>query len=228
MADKIISIQYVPLTTYEELKAENHRLRLEVDQLREFQNNTIIFNDRLKKIDSDNNILRQEISGIKNGKGNEYDEKLKKMETELNYNKEQIKKLDNIEKSIQELRYSENITKTKKIFENLIVGLQDINGMEQLSGKLNKDTLTNLTKYRSKNVANRFIDISESEEDKNDKMRAILIELSKDNKFINELFTKKIGRDLKPSMINFLQGKLPNDYDKIKTTEYMNELEEVF
>jgi len=59
-------------------------------------------------------------------------------------------------------------------------------------------------------------------------MRAILIELSKDNKFINELFTKKIGRDLKPSMINFLQGKLPNDYDKIKTTEYMNELEEVF
>ena len=113
--------------------------------------------------------------------------------------------------------------KTKRVFDNIITGIQDI--QEQLENVLTKEMITNIKRYRTKNM---YIMSDDSDEVKKSKETALLITISKENKFIQELFNKKIGKDFKQIVIKYLENKLSKEYDKIKVSEYMNELEEVF
>src|SRR3989304_1731848 len=108
----------LPLDQLEALKRENHQLKLELDNLRHLQGENNILIQQNKELKEDNKTLKNSIEKL------EEENKKELIETK--------KELNETKKELIGLQSTIRINTNRKLFKNLVSGIQDLNCIYKL------------------------------------------------------------------------------------------------
>ena len=187
----------LPLDQLEALKRENHQLKLELDNLRHLQGENNILIQQNKELKEDNKTLKNSI------------EKLEEENTNLHIQIESLKKeLNETKKELIGLQSTIRINTNRKLFKNLVSGIQDLNCIYKLE------------QHES------FSDIKNNNNAKKLKQLAIYLELTKNNECIIDKFNNKFTKQFLPKIIKYLETQINmDDINHPKMQEYLERLE---
>jgi len=133
---------------------------------------------------------------------------LNEMKKELN---EMKKELNKTKKELTELQLTVNISTNRKLFKNLVSGIQDINSIYKLEQHESFSDIKNILRdklqfYRTDK--SYFINIKNSDDTKKLNQLAIYLELTKNNECIIDKFNNKFTRQFLPKIIKYLETQI--------------------
>ena len=208
----------LPLDQLEALKRENHQLKLELDNLRHLQGENNILIQQNKELKEDNKTLKNSI------------EKLEEENTNLHIQIESLKKeLNETKKELIGLQSTIRINTNRKLFKNLVSGIQDLNCIYKLEQHESFSDIKNILRdklryYRNEEV--HFINIKNNNNAKKLKQLAIYLELTKNNECIIDKFNNKFTKQFLPKIIKYLETQINmDDINHPKMQEYLERLE---
>ena len=208
----------LPLDQLEALKRENHQLKLELDNLRHLQGENNILIQQNKELKEDNKTLKNSI------------EKLEEENTNLHIQIESLKKeLNETKKELIGLQSTIRINTNRKLFKNLVSGIQDLNCIYKLEQHESFSDIKNILRdklqfYRTDK--SYFINIKNSDDTKKLNQLAIYLELTKNNECIIDKFNNKFTKQFLPKIIKYLETQINmDDINHPKMQEYLERLE---
>src|SRR3972149_2289137 len=139
----------LPLDQLEALKRENHQLKLELDNLRHLQGENNILIQQNKELKEDNKTLKNSIEKLEEENTNLHiqieslKKELNETKKELNETKKELietkkelietkKELNETKKELIGLQSTIRINTNRKLFKNLVSGIQDLNCIYKL------------------------------------------------------------------------------------------------
>jgi len=229
----------LPLDQLEALKRENHQLKLELDNLRHLQGENNILIQQNKELKEDNKTLKNSIEKLEEENTNLHiqieslKKELNETKKELNETKKELietkKELNETKKELIGLQSTIRINTNRKLFKNLVSGIQDLNCIYKLEQHESFSDIKNILRdklryYRNEEV--HFINIKNNNNAKKLKQLAIYLELTKNNECIIDKFNNKFTKQFLPKIIKYLETQINmDDINHPKMQEYLERLE---
>jgi len=212
-----------------ELKEDNKTLKNSIEKLEEENTNLHIQIESLKK---ELNETKKELNETKK-ELIETKKELIETKKELNETKKELietkKELNETKKELIGLQSTIRINTNRKLFKNLVSGIQDLNCIYKLEQHESFSDIKNILRdklryYRNEEV--HFINIKNNNNAKKLKQLAIYLELTKNNECIIDKFNNKFTKQFLPKIIKYLETQINmDDINHPKMQEYLERLE---